>query len=691
MKRAHTHTHTGYYKQAVGPLPRLPIPAPAPRTRHPPTSARHTLAVTTKLTPPLSPYPPTPTHPHRHTPPPPPTQTTSMRRVAMGAMALASLSAYTSAASVEECLTPATFDATKDYFPAAAGAIVEEARKFTIEYTKGYKVVTNLTGKRQYVLYPCGADEPDVTDLALPAGFQRRTLSVPAQKVVTAETVSYDFLNLLENDQTEMGVTDRVISLSPYAVDACAQKALKCTSNVMAPGLGAAVPGWGAKVEEYDALMTQAGVYFDFSESYKGTAAKDKSVIFSATSETSLLGRGEWIKFAGAFFNLDGVAEQKFDKIKETYYELSDAAKENDARPKVSFIDVDTFSDKVVDYFVISLAGYKRSAVLDAGGWIANVEDFAGVPGVIFPPTRMSRAGWAVPKAAGDERNAAIKAFTAQLADTDIVIDERYSAKVLTKEEALAAYGLTGDDVAFPFIKNGKVFRQDKTGSASGSAWFETGVSRPDIVLMDFVKVIQPETSLVATHDTVFLRDLFAGETKQVLTAAECTRAFPVCGLALTDRAAAICPSDFKECADGSKVFLTASSGCTKHAACPTKDLIEEEEEFKVESVTKQPEAEQEVSAATTTTADKPAVEAPADDKAADATAVEKVEEVPVKAADPVAAELPTKEAQKEAEKPTTEAQKETEVTSPAGMRSASGPVLLLGMIAALSVVALFA
>ncbi|GAB5036027.1 periplasmic binding protein [Nannochloropsis oceanica] len=499
-----------------------------------------------------------------------------MRRVAMGAMALASLSAYSTAARVEECLIPSTYSVSKDYFPAAAGATVDEARKFTIEYVQGYKVVTNLKGKRQYILYPCGAPEPDVAGLTTPEGFERRFLSVPAQKVVTAETVSYDFLNLLQNDQTEMGVTDRVIALSSYSSDACAQKALSCSSNVMAPGVSAASPGWGAKAEEFDAVMKEAGVYFDYSETYEGTATKDKTVIFSATSETSLLGRGEWIKFVGAFFNLDGVAEQKFEETKETYYKLSDAAKsENDARPKVSFLQVDTFGDKIVDYYGISVAGYKRSAVLDAGGWIANLEDFVGLPGVNFT-TAMSTARWEVPKAAGPERDAAIKAFTEHLKDTDILIDERYSSTTLTRDEALAAYGLTSADVEFPFIKNGKFFRQDKTGSASGSAWFETGVSRPDVVLMDFIKVVHPTTSLVAKHDTVFLRDLFKGEEKKVITAEECTRGYPVCGLALTDKAAAICPSDsFKTCSNGSKVFLSTASGCTKYKSCPMKSLSE--------------------------------------------------------------------------------------------------------------------
>ncbi len=489
----------------------------------------------------------------------------------MGAMALASLSAYASAA-VEECVT--NYSATTDYFPAEAGAKVTEARKFTIDYFPGYKIVTNVANKRQYVLYPCGAPEPDVTDLALPTGYQRRTLSVPAQKVVTAETVSYDFLNLLQNEESEMGVTDRLISLSSYATDACAQKALACTDNTVQPGVSAAVPGWGAKPEDYDVLMSAAGVYFDYAEQYKGTGA-DKTVIFSATSETSLLGRGEWLKYVGAFFNMDHTAEKAFAEMRAKYYGLVDEAKANPSRPKVAFLDIDTYSSKDNDLFTVSLAGYKRSAVLDAGGFIANVEDFAGLTGVTIA-TNMRGAQVAVPKAAGDARDAALVTFKALLKDTDIIVDEHYSPTPLTRDQALAAFGLTAEDTAYPFIADGKLFRQDKTGSASGSAWFEQGVSRPDLVLKDFIKVIHPESKSVATHRTFFLRDLFAGETKDVQTAKDCVKAYPICGLTLSTPAP-ICPPDsFKTCADGSKVFLTSSSDCSKYEYCPAAAMKEE-------------------------------------------------------------------------------------------------------------------
>lgn len=48
---------------------------------------------------------------------------------------------------------------------------------------------------------------------------------------MTAETVSYDFMVQLDNGVNEMGATDRIVALSPYSTNACAQKALTCETN----------------------------------------------------------------------------------------------------------------------------------------------------------------------------------------------------------------------------------------------------------------------------------------------------------------------------------------------------------------------------------------------------------------------------------------------------------------------------
>lgn len=48
--------------------------------------------------------------------------------------------------------------------------------------------------------------------------------------MVTAETVSYDFLTQLGNDAQDMGVTDRLVALSEWTTNACGQKALTCAA-----------------------------------------------------------------------------------------------------------------------------------------------------------------------------------------------------------------------------------------------------------------------------------------------------------------------------------------------------------------------------------------------------------------------------------------------------------------------------
>lgn len=91
--------------------------------------------------------------------------------------------------------------------------------------------MTNAASKRQYILYPCGSTPPDVSAVAIPAGYQQKKLAVPVQKAVTAETVSYNFMQLLDNGVNDMGMTDRLLALSPYSTDSCAQKALACAPD----------------------------------------------------------------------------------------------------------------------------------------------------------------------------------------------------------------------------------------------------------------------------------------------------------------------------------------------------------------------------------------------------------------------------------------------------------------------------
>lgn len=62
------------------------------------------------------------------------------------------------------------------------------------------------------------------------------------------------------------------------------------------------------------------------------------------------------------------------------------------------------------------------------------------------------------------------EAFKALIADADIIIDETYYSTFsdATSSAVLFALNLTSSDTSYNFIKNQKIFRQDKTVSASG-------------------------------------------------------------------------------------------------------------------------------------------------------------------------------------------------------------------------------
>jgi hypothetical protein len=63
---------------------------------------------------------------------------------------------------------------------------------------------------------------------------------------VGADTTVLGMLQALKNGGSDMGVTDRLISISSYAIDPCMQKASACGSNKLKDSINAAAPGWSS-------------------------------------------------------------------------------------------------------------------------------------------------------------------------------------------------------------------------------------------------------------------------------------------------------------------------------------------------------------------------------------------------------------------------------------------------------------
>lgn len=168
------------------------------------------------------------------------------------------------------------------------------ANYFTIAYRNGgYKVVQNLKRHRQYILYPCGTPPPDLSSEVLPQGYQRRVFPVPLQVVAVGDTSVLGFMKALDNGNSSMGVTDRLVAVSQYAVDPCLSKAASCGVNHVVSSIPAQTPGIGATVADWHNLLNNTDAFLDFSDVDYNDAPRpyntNKVVAFSATQVTWVL------------------------------------------------------------------------------------------------------------------------------------------------------------------------------------------------------------------------------------------------------------------------------------------------------------------------------------------------------------------------------------------------------------------
>jgi hypothetical protein len=123
-------------------------------------------------------------------------------------------------------------------------------------------------------------------------------------------------------------------------------------------------------------------------------------------------------------------------------------------------------------------------------------------------------------------------AFQTFLKTIDVVIDETYAIDPTnyTLSTFLRNFNLTGPTAnqTYPFLKNQAVFREDgllsNGTSGYGLDWFEGALIRPDKVLTDMVRAVQPK-SLPKTYTWTWLRNIAAGEAPVVQTPVQCSSA----------------------------------------------------------------------------------------------------------------------------------------------------------------------
>ena len=217
-------------------------------------------------------------------------------------------------------------DPTLSWPSPADYATVERAQNFSVEYADGVKrveVKDPLSGRaHRYWLVPCG-QVPD----QVPADTV--VFEIPPRTVVTTSTTEVAHL-------AELGVADRLAGHDDLDNISSAPVRERIASGEIAE------IGDRAQID-LEALLALApdlvfaGVSSDEGQWQRLEVGGLRSARNASFLEASGPARAEWLKFTALFFNLEAMAQRRFDETTDNYDRLVALARNVETRPRVLF------------------------------------------------------------------------------------------------------------------------------------------------------------------------------------------------------------------------------------------------------------------------------------------------------------------------------------------------------------------
>ncbi|AFY56166.1 ABC-type Fe3+-hydroxamate transport system, periplasmic component [Rivularia sp. PCC 7116] len=354
------------------------------------------------------------------------------------------------------------YNSNTDYFPQKA--TIKYATGFSVEYKNNYKIVTvknpwkDAKTSFKYVLVECGTPAP--------AGFKEtQVITIPINTVASLSTTHLPHLAKLEVVDKLVGVSNhKKVNTSEVVEKIKAGKIAELGNNVNVERL----------LELNPDLVTTFGTGNPQTDSHpKLLEAGLKVAINAEYMENTPLGRAEWLKFTSTFFNKEDIAEKEFGEIASKYQEIATKTKTIKKRPKV----FTGFNFKGT-WYVPGCQSYAAKYLADAGAELLCSENYSGSTPSSFEDV--------FERAATADYWLNVSQSWQSLKDV-ITADSRYSD--------------------FQAVKKGNIFNNNaRLNGNGGNDYWEAGISNPDVILNDLIKIFHPE--LLPNHQLFFYQKL---------------------------------------------------------------------------------------------------------------------------------------------------------------------------------------
>jgi len=330
----------------------------------------------------------------------------------------------------------------------------------TLKYAQGFSVKDSLDCKWLTVGYPYQGATSGYNYLLVPKGKEApahgndvQVISIPIESIVCTSTTHIPLLDYLNE-------TDKLIGF-PTTNYISSEKMRKRIDAGKVKELGI---DKGMNIEELFALKPSMVMGYAMSSDL-GQLKKVKElgvpvVVNAEYLEKHPLGRAEWIKFMGLFFNKDKQADSVFNSIEREYVNMQAFARNGSTKPTVMSGVV--YGDV---WFMPGGKNYAAKLLNDAGcNYLWGDTESNGFLEVSF------------------------ESVFAKAKDADLWIGVGSFKSLKEIEAAEKRYALFK-----PFQSKNVFTYNTRVGAKGGSEFLELGYLRPDIILKDLVKIAHPE------------------------------------------------------------------------------------------------------------------------------------------------------------------------------------------------------